>query len=53
MVALADDGSGCLPCLREAIDGARATGIPVICVRMGLRPVEDWLGAIGAPRPLS
>lgn len=34
VVALADDGSGYLPRLRGAIDGARAAGIPVIHVVM-------------------
>ncbi|MEU7638967.1 cysteine hydrolase [Streptomyces sp. NPDC039016] len=38
IVALADDGSGYLPRLRTAIDGARAAGIPVIYVIIGLRP---------------
>ncbi|MFG3510606.1 cysteine hydrolase family protein [Streptomyces sp. NPDC047821] len=38
VVAIADDGSGYLPRLRGAIDGARAAGIPVIYVVMGLRP---------------
>ncbi|MFE9118183.1 cysteine hydrolase family protein [Streptomyces sp. NPDC007172] len=38
VVAIADDGSGYLPRLRRAIDGARAAGIPVIYVVMGLRP---------------
>ncbi|MEW2317719.1 cysteine hydrolase family protein [Streptomyces bauhiniae] len=38
VVDLADDGSGYLPRLRGAIDGARAAGVPVIYVRMGLRP---------------
>ncbi|MER5945158.1 cysteine hydrolase [Streptomyces sp. NPDC001904] len=38
VVALADDGSGYLPRLRSAIDGARAAGIPVIYVVLGLRP---------------
>ncbi|MGW5332751.1 cysteine hydrolase family protein [Streptomyces bauhiniae] len=38
VVALADDGSGYLPRLRGAVDGARAAGIPVIYVVMGLRP---------------
>lgn len=38
IVDIADDGSGYLPRLRRAIDGARATGIPVICVVIGLRP---------------
>ncbi|GGS14003.1 cysteine hydrolase [Streptomyces aureoverticillatus] len=38
VIALADDGSGYLPRLGKAIDGARAAGIPVIYVVMGLRP---------------
>ncbi|WP_217179636.1 cysteine hydrolase family protein [Streptomyces sp. AC495_CC817] len=38
VVAIADDGSGYLPRLRRAIDGARAAEIPVIYVVMGLRP---------------
>ncbi|MGW5786365.1 cysteine hydrolase family protein [Streptomyces sp. NPDC003757] len=38
VVAVADDGSGYLTRLRRAIDGARAAGIPVIYVVMGLRP---------------
>ncbi|KRC95392.1 MULTISPECIES: cysteine hydrolase family protein [unclassified Streptomyces] len=38
VVAIADDGSGYLPRLRRAIDGARAAGIPVIYVVVGLRP---------------
>ncbi|MEU6911755.1 cysteine hydrolase family protein [Streptomyces olindensis] len=38
IVAVADDGSGYLPRLRRAIDGARAAGIPVIYVVIGLRP---------------
>ncbi|GAA2433040.1 cysteine hydrolase [Streptomyces mauvecolor] len=38
VVDLADDGSGYLPRLRRAIDGAHAAGIPVIYVVMGLRP---------------
>lgn len=38
VVAIADDGSGYLPRLRRAIDGARVAGIPVIYVMMGLRP---------------
>ncbi|MCX5232434.1 cysteine hydrolase [Streptomyces sp. NPDC006553] len=38
VVAIADDGSGYLPRLRRAIDGARDAGIPVIYVVMGLRP---------------
>ncbi|MEI5101083.1 cysteine hydrolase [Streptomyces sp. PmtG] len=38
IVDLADDGSGYLPRLRKAISGARAAGIPVIYVAIGLRP---------------
>ncbi|MGW6543354.1 cysteine hydrolase family protein [Streptomyces massasporeus] len=38
VVAIADDGSGYLPRLRRAIDGARAAGIVVIYVKMALRP---------------
>jgi nicotinamidase-related amidase len=38
VVALADAGSGYLPRLRQAIDGARAADIPVIYVVMGFRP---------------
>lgn len=38
IVDLADDGSGYLPRLRRAIDGARAADIPVIYVVIGLRP---------------
>ncbi|MGI5484654.1 cysteine hydrolase family protein [Streptomyces lavendofoliae] len=35
---VADDGSGYLPRLRRAIDGARAANIPVIYVVIALRP---------------
>ncbi|MFD7710216.1 cysteine hydrolase family protein [Streptomyces sp. NPDC059785] len=38
IVAIADDGSGYLPRLRRAIDGARAAGRCVIYVVIGLRP---------------
>lgn len=38
IVAVADDGSGYLPRLRRAIDGARAADIPVIYVVISLRP---------------
>ncbi|MFF1695297.1 cysteine hydrolase family protein [Streptomyces sp. NPDC058257] len=38
IVGLADDGSGYLPRLRRAIDGARAADIPVIYVVIALRP---------------
>lgn len=41
VVAIADDGSGYLPRLRGAIDGARAAGITVIYVKMALRPVDS------------
>lgn len=38
VVDLVDDGSGYLPRLRRAIDGARAADIPVIYVVIALRP---------------
>ncbi|MEU3742315.1 cysteine hydrolase [Streptomyces sp. NPDC032198] len=38
IVDLADDGSGYLPRLRRAIDGARAADIPVIYAAISLRP---------------
>ncbi|MFD8233549.1 cysteine hydrolase family protein [Streptomyces sp. NPDC059696] len=38
IVDIADDGSGYVPRLRRAIDGARAAGIPVIYVVIALRP---------------
>ncbi|MGW6063042.1 cysteine hydrolase family protein [Streptomyces sp. NPDC055189] len=38
IVDVVDDGSGYLPRLRRAIDGARAAGIPVIYVVIALRP---------------
>ncbi|MBO8185099.1 cysteine hydrolase family protein [Streptomyces spirodelae] len=38
IVDIADVGSGYLPRLRRAIDGARAAGLPVIYVVIGLRP---------------
>ncbi|MFD4863013.1 cysteine hydrolase, partial [Streptomyces atratus] len=38
VVDIADDGSGYLPRLRRAIDGARAADIPVIYVVIALRP---------------
>ncbi|MCX4616601.1 MULTISPECIES: cysteine hydrolase family protein [Streptomyces] len=40
IVGIADDGSGYLPRLRNAIEGARAAGIPVIYVVIELRPVN-------------
>ncbi|MGA4952526.1 cysteine hydrolase [Streptomyces lydicamycinicus] len=44
IVDIADDGSGYLPRLRRAIDGARAAGIPVIYVVIGLRPGHPDIG---------
>ncbi|NJQ01767.1 cysteine hydrolase family protein [Streptomyces zingiberis] len=44
IVALVDDGSGYLPRLRGAIDGARAAGVPVIHVVLGLRPGDPGVG---------
>ncbi|MFJ2418568.1 cysteine hydrolase family protein [Streptomyces brevispora] len=38
IVDIVDDGSGYLPRLNRAIDGARAAGIPVIYVTIGLPP---------------
>ncbi|MFJ6013234.1 cysteine hydrolase family protein [Streptomyces sp. NPDC092952] len=38
VVDIADDGTGYLPRVRRAIDGARAAGIPVIYVVIALRP---------------
>jgi len=38
IVDIADDGSGYLPRLRRAIDGARSANIPVIYVVIALRP---------------
>ncbi|MEC4019792.1 cysteine hydrolase family protein [Streptomyces sp. H27-D2] len=38
------DGSGYLPRLRRAVDGARAAGIPVIYVVVGLRPDHPEVG---------
>ncbi|QHC23613.1 cysteine hydrolase family protein [Streptomyces sp. GS7] len=40
IVDIVDDGSGYPVRLRRAIDGARAAGIPVIYVVIGLRPVS-------------
>jgi nicotinamidase-related amidase len=40
IVDIADDGSGYLPRLCRAVDGARAAGIPVIYVVVGLRPSD-------------
>lgn len=45
VVDLADDGSGYLPRLRRAIDGARAAGIPVIYVVIAIRPGHPDVGA--------
>ncbi|MFJ9472580.1 cysteine hydrolase family protein [Streptomyces caniferus] len=44
IVDLVDDGSGYLPRLRRAIDGARAADIPVIYVVIGLRPGRPDVG---------
>ncbi|BCK72548.1 hydrolase [Streptomyces libani subsp. rufus] len=44
VVDIADDGSGYLPRLRRAIDGARSAGIPVIYVVIGLRPGHPDVG---------
>ncbi|WP_330234760.1 cysteine hydrolase family protein [Streptomyces sp. NBC_00566] len=44
VVAIADDGSGYLIRLRRAIEGARASGIPVIYVVLGLRPGDPEVG---------
>jgi len=44
VVDIADDGSGYLPRVRRAIDGARAAGIPVIYVVIGLRPGHPDVG---------
>lgn len=44
IVDIADDGSGYLPRLRKAIDGARAAGLPVIYVVIGLRPGHPDVG---------
>jgi nicotinamidase-related amidase len=44
IVAVADDGSGYLPRLRGAIDGARAAGIPVIYVKISMRPGHPEVG---------
>ncbi|MEV0598880.1 cysteine hydrolase [Streptomyces sp. NPDC050315] len=44
IVDIADDGSGYLPRLRRAIDGARAAHIPVIYVVIALRPGYPEVG---------
>ncbi|MEU7167140.1 isochorismatase family cysteine hydrolase [Streptomyces morookaense] len=44
IVDIVDDGSGYLPRLRTAIDGARAAGIPVIYVVIGFRPGHPEVG---------
>ncbi|MCF4138167.1 cysteine hydrolase [Streptomyces sp. Tue 6430] len=44
VVAIADDGSGYLPRLRRAIDGARTAGVPVIYVMLVLRPGDPEVG---------
>lgn len=45
VVAIADDGSGYLPRLRRAIDGARAAGVPVIYVVMQLKAGDPQVSA--------
>ncbi|QRX95015.1 cysteine hydrolase family protein [Streptomyces noursei] len=45
IVDIADDGSGYLPRLRKAIEGARAANIPVIYVVIALRPGFPEVGA--------
>ncbi|GAA3128847.1 hypothetical protein GCM10017687_49990 [Streptomyces echinatus] len=59
IVDIVDDGSGYLPRLRRAIDGARAAGIPVIYVVIAFRPGFPEVGtrnralaAIARARPL-
>ncbi|MEU1778786.1 cysteine hydrolase [Streptomyces abikoensis] len=49
IVDIADDGSGYLPRLREAIDGARAADIPVIYVVIALRPGFPEVGTRNRP----
>ncbi|MEB8336146.1 cysteine hydrolase family protein [Streptomyces endophyticus] len=49
IVSIADDGSGYLRRLRRAIDGARAAGIPVIYVVIGLRPGDPEVSARNKP----
>ncbi|WP_369213339.1 cysteine hydrolase family protein [Streptomyces flavofungini] len=49
VVDLVDDGSGYLPRLRAAIDGARSAGIPVIYVVIALRPGFPEVGARNRP----
>ncbi|MGK5642438.1 cysteine hydrolase family protein [Streptomyces sp. URMC 126] len=47
--AVDDDGSGYLPRLRGAIDGARAAGVPVIYVVIALRPGFPEVGTRNRP----
>ncbi|MGW7555108.1 cysteine hydrolase family protein [Streptomyces rimosus] len=49
IVDIADDGSGYLPRLRRAIEGARVAGIPVIYVVIGLRPGYPEVGMRNKP----
>ncbi|MEU2789218.1 isochorismatase family cysteine hydrolase [Streptomyces sp. NPDC007100] len=49
IVDIADDGSGYLPRLRTAIDGARAAGLPVIYVVIALRPGYPEVGTRNRP----
>ncbi|MFD9903516.1 cysteine hydrolase family protein [Streptomyces sp. NPDC059063] len=49
IVDFVDDGSGYLPRLRRAIDGARAADIPVIYVVIALRPGFPEVGTRNKP----
>ncbi|WP_030021564.1 cysteine hydrolase family protein [Streptomyces monomycini] len=49
IVDIADDGSGYLPRLRRAIDGARAAKMPVIYVVIALRPGFPEVGSRNRP----
>lgn len=49
VVDIADDGSGYLPRVRRAIDGARAADIPVIYVVIALRPGFPEVGTRNKP----
>ncbi|MEV5595331.1 isochorismatase family cysteine hydrolase [Streptomyces sp. NPDC052496] len=49
IVDIVDDGSGYLPRLRRAIDGARAADLPVIYVTIALRPGFPEVGTRNRP----
>ncbi|MFF0746439.1 cysteine hydrolase family protein [Streptomyces sp. NPDC004111] len=49
IVDAVDDGSGYLPRLRGAIDGARAAGLPVIYVTIAFRPGFPEIGTRNKP----